>query len=88
MSEEKLKSLKPDQVLPLADVHGEYKDWDIYPYKVRVTMSDGKVVDYYKEYIQPKPVLAPQVKRFTEICYGGHKDKEKGRGKRTGNKEE
>lgn len=88
MSEEKLKELKPGQVLPLADVHGEYKDWDIYPYKVRVTMSDGKVVDYYKEYIQPKPVLAPQVEKFTQTCFGGHKDKVKGRGKWTGNKEE
>lgn len=44
--------------------------WSDYPDKIRVSMENGKVIDYRREIQQPAPVFRDQLDRFSEMCRG------------------
>lgn len=63
-----------ERVEPMPIVCPVYEHcWSDYPDKIRVSMKDGKVIDYRREIVQPAPVLAPMVEQFTEVCLKGMK---------------
>ena len=43
-------------------------DWSVYPDRVRVSVENGKVLDYVRDVQQPAPVFAEALDRFTETC--------------------
>ena len=45
-------------------------DWSDYPDRVRVSMENGKVIDYVREIKQPAPVFKDALDRFTVTCVG------------------
>lgn len=45
-------------------------EWSVYPDVVRVSMENGKVIDYRCEIKQPRPILKGMLDRFTETCVG------------------
>ena len=55
--------------LPKIKAHWERRTSDIPDYLV-VPMSDDTVVRYVPEVAQPKPVLADELNKFTELCIG------------------
>lgn len=63
------------QVLPLPKVHPEWdpKHPGRYPDRIRVSMSDGKVITYRIEVKQPVPVLRKDLDDLTELCIGYEK---------------
>ena len=72
---------------PLADVVPYWNgDYSTYPEAIRVNMADGKTVRYVLEVKQPEPVFRDLLDRFNQTVFGGYKYKEKGKGKRRGDK--
>ena len=68
------------QVLPLPTVRGIWEhDFSIYPDIVRIPMSDGKVVNYYREVDQPAPVFRKWLDHYNETCQVGYQRQEKRR---------
>ena len=57
------------KVHPFPVAHPVYEyPFSIYPDKLRVSMDDGKVVDYRVESRQPRSVLADALKKFDKAC--------------------
>ena len=57
------------RVHPFPVAHPVYEyPFSIYPDKLRVSMDDGKVVDYRVESRQPRSVLADALKKFDKAC--------------------
>lgn len=71
---------KTMQVLPLPKVHPEWdsKHLGRYPDRIRVSMSDGKVITYRIEVNQPAPVLRESLDSFSELCVGYEKPADAG----------
>jgi hypothetical protein len=64
-------TLMGKRAMPLPKGHPVYEHfWSVYPDKMRISMDDGKVVDYVRVEPQPAPVLTDRLDRFTEICAG------------------
>lgn len=73
------------RVHPFPVIHPVYEhESSVYPDKVRVSMDDGKVIDYRIEKTEPESWLKPALDKFNKTCFGGNKQKDKGRGKRSG----
>ena len=65
------------QVLPFPKVHPIWEhEWSVYPDIVRVPMSDGQVLNYYRVVEQPAPILGKALDHFNETCEIGYKAKE------------
>ena len=61
-----------DQIRALPEVACFYEtDWSKYPERIKVTMSNGRVIPYRIDIQQKKSVLRDQMARFTELCKGG-----------------
>lgn len=61
---------------PMPIVRAIYEhSWSQYPEKVRISMDNGKVVDYRIEMKQPVPVFKDMLDVFNETCFGGYKYK-------------
>ena len=57
------------RVHPFPVAHPVYEhSFSVYPDKLRVSMDDGKVVDYRIDIQQPRPVLTDALKRFDKAC--------------------
>ena len=57
------------KILPMPCVHGIWEDnWDPYPTIVRVSMTDGKVVNYYRDIGENGPVLKHSLDHFDRTC--------------------
>ena len=59
---------KPIPDIPKIKAHWERRA-DSLPY-LMVPMSDGTVIRYNAEVIQPRPVLKDGLDRFTDMCVG------------------
>jgi hypothetical protein len=65
------EAVKTKQVLPLADVTGVWSsDFSEYPDRIRVAMSDGKVIDYRLDIDQPHPAFRNVMGLLEKIPYG------------------
>lgn len=64
----------------LADTNKVTQHWDRHheelPY-LMVKMSDGRTVRYNPEILQPKPVLADKLEKFTDLCIGYERKQKK-----------
>lgn len=61
-----------EQIKALPEVACFYEhDWSQYPERIKVTMSNGRVIPYRIEIRQKKSVLQDQLDRFTDLCKGG-----------------
>ena len=71
------------RVMPLPKVTGIWEhDFSTYPDIVRVPMSDGKVVNYYRDIDQPAPVLGKLLDHYNLTCQVGYKSRVKRLGRR------
>lgn len=60
-----------DRSYPFPVVHPVYlSGFSRYPDRVKVSMEDGKVIDYVREVKQPAPVFKDALDKFTELCIG------------------
>ena len=48
-------------------------DWSKYPERIKVTMSNGRVVTYRIDIPQPAPVFREKLAKFKELCVGYEK---------------
>ena len=64
----------------IADTQKITQHWerrsDELPY-LMVRMSDGKTIRYNPEILQPKPVLADKLEKFTDLCIGYERKQKK-----------
>jgi hypothetical protein len=59
------------KVLPLPKIDARYGPMGgKYPERVRIPMSDGKVISYRIEIQQPAPVFRERLDRFRKLCIG------------------
>lgn len=65
------------QVLPFPKVHPIWEhDWSVYPDIIRVPMSDGRVLNYYRVIEQPAPILGKLLDHFEKTYLVGYQAKE------------
>jgi len=58
-----------ERAMPLPLVKGIWEhDWDPYPTIIRVSMSDGRVVNYCRDIKQPAPKFGKALDRFDRTC--------------------
>ena len=81
-----MNGFKRPKVLPNVVPNYDHA-WSNYPDSVRVSFENGQTLKYVVDAQQPEPKLKGFLDRFSKTCLvGGYKYKEKGKGKRRGDK--
>lgn len=58
------------QVLPFPKVHPVWEhDWSVYPDIIRVPMSDGRVLNYYRVIEQSAPIMGKWLDDFEKTYH-------------------